>query len=91
MSNLYLFLYQSIGNDSEIGDDHFNDNGYEKIGELQLKDDDNGEEDVEHEKEIIRKSVRPTALQLVEPKQGPSRTLWSEIPEVINSQVLCKL
>ncbi|KAH8366065.1 hypothetical protein KR093_008829 [Drosophila rubida] len=32
--------------------------------------------------------TRPTALQLVEPKNGPSRTLWSEIPEVINSCIL---
>ncbi|XP_034111018.1 uncharacterized protein LOC117572363 isoform X1 [Drosophila albomicans] len=32
--------------------------------------------------------ARPTALQLVEPKNGPSRTLWSEIPEVINSFIL---
>ncbi|KAH8302565.1 hypothetical protein KR044_008282, partial [Drosophila immigrans] len=32
--------------------------------------------------------TRPTALQLVEPKNGPSRTLWSEIPEVINSFIL---
>ncbi|KAH8384472.1 hypothetical protein KR200_009387 [Drosophila serrata] len=31
---------------------------------------------------------RPTALQLVEPKNGPSRTLWSEIPEVIQSCIL---
>ncbi|KAH8234757.1 hypothetical protein KR032_002793 [Drosophila birchii] len=31
---------------------------------------------------------RPTALQLVEPKNGPSRTLWSEIPEVIQSLIL---
>ncbi|EDV40404.1 uncharacterized protein Dana_GF23948, isoform C [Drosophila ananassae] len=31
---------------------------------------------------------RPSALQLVEPKNGPSRTLWSEIPEVIQSHIL---
>lgn len=37
-----------------------------------------------------KKPVRPTALQLVSPKQGPSRTLWSEIPEVINSEILCE-
>lgn len=41
--------------------------------------------------EHAKKPVRPTALQLVSPKQGPSRTLWSEIPEVINSEILCKL
>ncbi|XP_015017864.2 uncharacterized protein LOC6582314 isoform X1 [Drosophila mojavensis] len=32
--------------------------------------------------------TRPSALQLVEPKNGPSRTLWSEIPEVIHSGIL---
>lgn len=37
-----------------------------------------------------RKKSRPSALQLVGPK-GPSRTLWSEIPEVINSEILSKL
>lgn len=42
------------------------------------------------EEEELKKPVRPTALQLVSPKQGPSRTLWSEIPEVINSEILCK-
>ncbi|KAH8268760.1 hypothetical protein KR018_003538 [Drosophila ironensis] len=31
---------------------------------------------------------RPSALQLVGPKNGPSRTLWSEIPEVIQSYIL---
>lgn len=35
------------------------------------------------------KRTRPTALQLVGPKSGPSRTLWSEIPEVISSEILC--
>lgn len=49
--------------------------GYEEIGS--------------HNKpEEQRKSSRPSALQLVGPKQGPSRTLWSEIPEVINSGIL---
>lgn len=55
--------------------------GYEEIG----KNCPPGMELEEH-----KKPVRPTALQLVSPKQGPSRTLWSEIPEVINSEILCK-
>lgn len=38
----------------------------------------------------MRRRSRPTALQLVNPKLGPSRTLWSEIPEVKTSQILCK-
>ncbi|XP_055909963.1 uncharacterized protein LOC129944511 [Eupeodes corollae] len=37
------------------------------------------------------KRTRPTALQLVGPKSGPSRTLWSEIPEVISSEILLTL
>lgn len=39
----------------------------------------------------MRRKSRPTALQLVSPKSGPSRTLWSEIPEVKSSQILCEL
>lgn len=57
--------------------------GYEEIGNSvhqQSSVDGDGE----------KKSTRPSALQLVGPKQGPSRTLWSEISEVINSQILCK-
>ncbi|XP_055384121.1 putative uncharacterized protein DDB_G0282133 [Condylostylus longicornis] len=38
-----------------------------------------------------KKPPRPSALQLVGPKCGPSRTLWSEIPEVVNSQILSTL
>lgn len=38
----------------------------------------------------MRRKSRPTALQLVSPKLGPSRTLWSEIPEVKSSQILCE-
>lgn len=57
--------------------------GYEEIAGIaihQQQPEDGGE----------KKPTRPTALQLVGPKQGPSRTLWSEIPEVINSQILSK-
>lgn len=38
--------------------------------------------------EIDKKPTRPTALQLIEPNQGPSRTLWCEVPEVIQSGIL---
>lgn len=34
---------------------------------------------------------RPSALQLIEPNQGPSRTLWSEVPEVLSSGTFSKL
>lgn len=54
-----------------------NSDGYEEIS-------------ASHRPDEERKQVRPSALQLVGPK-GPSRTLWCEIPEVINSQILCKL
>ncbi|CAD7083567.1 unnamed protein product [Hermetia illucens] len=38
-----------------------------------------------------RKSKRPSAFQLIGPRQGPSRTLWSEIPEVQTSGILATL
>lgn len=33
--------------------------------------------------------ARPSAMALVAPR-GPSRTLWCEVPEVLNSAVLSK-
>lgn len=57
--------------------------GYEEIGKRTP--------DQDILEEIAKKPMRPTALQLVSPQKGPSRTLWSEIPEVINSEILCKL
>lgn len=56
--------------------------GYEEISSLKPSH-------TEQTSEIEKRQTRPTALQLVGPKQGPSRTLWSEIPEVINSEILC--
>ncbi|GAB0098227.1 LOW QUALITY PROTEIN: rho guanine nucleotide exchange factor 16 [Sergentomyia squamirostris] len=70
---------ESISRDIELGEQDQSD-GYEEIGK---KDD-----ELEMEE---KKPLRPTALQLVGPKQGPSRTLWSEIPEVINSEILSTL
>lgn len=35
-------------------------------------------------------SSRPSAMALVAPR-GPARTLWCEVPEVVNSSVLSKL
>lgn len=52
--------------------------GYEEVGKKAEKP----------EKE--KKPARPSALQLIEPNQGPSRTLWSEVPEVIQSGMLSK-
>ncbi|XP_017080926.1 rho guanine nucleotide exchange factor 5 isoform X2 [Drosophila eugracilis] len=64
---------ESITRDLEA---HGSSDGYEEIGQ--------------HAKAKPEPQVkpRPTALQLVEPKNGPSRTLWSEIPEVIHSCIL---
>lgn len=39
---------------------------------------------------VDKKPLRPSALQLIEPNQGPSRTLWSEVPEVIQSGIFGK-
>ncbi|CRL00131.1 CLUMA_CG013410, isoform A [Clunio marinus] len=53
--------------------------GYEEISKKDLQ-------------EIVdKKPSRPSALQLIEPNQGPSRTLWSEVPEVIQSGIFNKL
>lgn len=68
---------QSINQDIEA-DNHEHVDGYERIS-------DNMQQPEE------KKASRPSALQLVGPKQGPSRTLWSEIPEVINSEILSTL
>ncbi|EDV52010.1 rho guanine nucleotide exchange factor 5 isoform X2 [Drosophila erecta] len=64
---------ESITRDLEA---HGSSDGYEEIGQqAKLKPE-----------PLVK--PRPTALQLVEPKNGPSRTLWSEIPEVIHSCIL---
>ncbi|XP_068082157.1 uncharacterized protein Exn [Anabrus simplex] len=34
---------------------------------------------------------RPSAMELIRPREGQHRTLWCEIPEVVNSQVLSTL
>lgn len=48
-----------------------------------------------HKKDLqelsTKKPSRPSALQLIEPNHGPSRTLWSEVHEVINSGILSTL
>ncbi|XP_017059833.1 ephexin-1 isoform X1 [Drosophila ficusphila] len=64
---------ESITRDLEA---HGSSDGYEEIGQH-----------AKAKTEPLAKT-RPTALQLVEPKNGPSRTLWSEIPEVIQSCIL---
>ncbi|XP_073836910.1 ephexin isoform X2 [Musca autumnalis] len=58
--------------------DNSSTDGYEEIGERRKN----------AESETNRKSNRPSAFQLIEPKSGPERTLWSQIPEVINSMIL---
>jgi neuronal guanine nucleotide exchange factor len=48
--------------------------GYEEIGDGSQK----------------LKPSRPTAMELIKPREGQHRTLWCEIPEVVNSHVLSK-
>ena len=36
------------------------------------------------------KSSRPTAMELIQPREGQQRTLWCEIPEVVSSGILSK-
>ena len=48
--------------------------GYEEIGDGSRKP----------------KSSRPTAMELIQPREGQHRTLWCEIPEVVSSGILSK-
>ncbi|EDO64570.1 AGAP007452-PA [Anopheles gambiae str. PEST] len=49
--------------------------------------DDRGDDSSMH----LRKPSRPTALELIEPHIGKLRTLWCEVPEVRNSEILATL
>lgn len=57
--------------------------GYEEITKKEIIASDCGE--------TKKKTSRPTALQLIEPNVGPSRTLWSEVNEVVQSGIFVKL
>ncbi|PSN52299.1 hypothetical protein C0J52_08549 [Blattella germanica] len=35
-----------------------------------------------------KQPARPTAMELIQPREGQHRTLWCEIPEVVNSHIL---
>ncbi|BFF99303.1 rho guanine nucleotide exchange factor 5 [Drosophila madeirensis] len=59
--------------------------GYEEIGMNALRSP-KPQPEPAHVEQLPKQ--RPSALQLVGPKNGPSRTLWSEIPEVIHSGIL---
>lgn len=71
-----MIYFKAISRDILEEQEHFG--GYEEVGRKKLFSE-------------PTKQLRPSALQLLEPKQGPSRTLWSEIPEVINSGLLDSL
>lgn len=73
-----FFYFQSITNDIELDTDGHSD-GYEEIGGR-----------TPNKVEPEKRPLRPSALQLIGPKQGPSRTLWCEIQEVISSEILGK-
>lgn len=74
---------EAISRDMEQEQDNSSTDGYEEIG-------DQRHTSPRKSLESQRKFNRPTALQLVEPKCGPARTLWCEIPEVIKSCILRK-
>lgn len=74
-----LVSFQSITRDLEAHES--STDGYEEIGQ---------HAHAKKEPAQQTQKTRPSALQLVEPKNGPSRTLWSEIPEVIHSGILRK-
>uniref|UniRef100_A0A903Z0E2 Guanine nucleotide exchange factor tim n=1 Tax=Anopheles minimus TaxID=112268 RepID=A0A903Z0E2_9DIPT len=83
------------------------DDGYEKIAERNrrrnaVEGDEGGStssgssstdgDDRNDESSIhLRKPSRPTALELIEPHIGKLRTLWCEVPEVRNSEILSTL
>ncbi|ALC43646.1 Exn [Drosophila busckii] len=68
---------ESITRDLEAHERDSSTDGYEEIGHAKAQP----------QAEQPR-SQRPSALQLIEPKNGPARTLWSEVPEVIQSCIL---
>lgn len=68
---------ESISRDIENASDS---DGYEEVGVL-----------LNGKTQEIKKPLRPTALQLVEPNKGSSRTLWSEVPEVLATEILRSL
>lgn len=71
---------ESISRDIEIVTSSDTD-GYEEVGLLRNSSSD----------ETVKKPLRPTALQLVEPNRGSNRTLWSEVPEVLATEILLSL
>uniref|UniRef100_A0A8D8BIK6 Ephexin-1 n=1 Tax=Culex pipiens TaxID=7175 RepID=A0A8D8BIK6_CULPI len=75
--------------DAEItgGDTELYDDGYEKISD-HGKDGENGGGSSGDEG---GRKLRPSAFELIEPNVGKLRTLWCEIPEVINSEILLTL
>jgi neuronal guanine nucleotide exchange factor len=74
-----LYQIYSAAKLESVTQDIDRSDGYEEVGGR--LNDEMGEEE--------KRNHRPSALQLIEPNNGPSRTLWCEIPEVINSQILC--
>ncbi|XP_050093691.1 serine-rich adhesin for platelets [Anopheles aquasalis] len=80
------------------------DDGYEKISDRGQADEDAGhvgggsggssiygDDRTLSDHAAFRKPSRPTALELIEPHVGKLRTLWCEIPEVRNSEILATL
>uniref|UniRef100_A0A9I3A6J4 DH domain-containing protein n=1 Tax=Anopheles christyi TaxID=43041 RepID=A0A9I3A6J4_9DIPT len=61
--------------------------GSTSSGSSSTDGDDRSEESSMH----LRKPSRPTALELIEPHIGKLRTLWCEVPEVRNSEILATL
>ncbi|XP_055611034.1 uncharacterized protein LOC129757763 [Uranotaenia lowii] len=68
----------------------FDDDGYEKISDGRGKPDGDGFAILDDDGCLGRK-LRPTAFELIEPNVGKLRTLWCEVPEVINSEILLTL
>uniref|UniRef100_A0A9I3EGW4 Guanine nucleotide exchange factor tim n=1 Tax=Anopheles dirus TaxID=7168 RepID=A0A9I3EGW4_9DIPT len=69
------------------GGDEPDEGGSTSCGSSSTEGDDRSDVSSMH----LRKPARPSALELIEPHTGKLRTLWCEIPEVRNCEILATL
>lgn len=83
---MYLLLY-FIGLKSLLTGKRFTDFFFQRYMRSELDSD--GYEEIGDGSQKLKPS-RPTAMELIQPREGQHRTLWCEIPEVVSSRVLSK-
>ncbi|XP_050073177.1 uncharacterized protein LOC126561256 [Anopheles maculipalpis] len=89
-SELYDDGYEKIAERNRrrtAGAGEGDEGGSTSSGSSSTEGDDRSDESSMH----LRKPSRPTALELIEPHIGKLRTLWCEVPEVRNSEILATL